>query len=289
MNISIIGAGRAGTALAYLLQKKGDNISAVASRSQESLNRAKKYLDSHFTHNIFEAASRGELIILSVNDDNISSVCMNLADNEAFKENSVVAHLSGALGLNVLEPAKRIGCHVGSLHPIQTLADVDGAIANLPGSYFGLTGEEHSVEVLREVISKLGGIAVEVKDEDKALYHAAACVASNYLVAMTYAAGKLYQKSTRGQSIDLSALWPLIEGTVANLKRSGPVKALTGPLSRGDIKTIEKHLTSINNKTPEWSNFYRNLGLATCQVIKERKDLSLEKIEQLEEILRKEI
>lgn len=288
MDVVIIGAGRAGSALAYLLQKNGYNIKAVSSRSQESLIRAKKYIESHFILDNDAAARKGDLVIISVNDDNIASVCAELAAKDSFKKKAIVIHLSGALGLDVLEPARERSCLVGSLHPIQTLSDVDNAISNLPGSSFGITAEGKALEVLIEIVDKIKGKVVIVKDEKKALYHASACIASNYLVAISYAAAELYNISTSQNISNFEDFIPLVEGTVSNLARRGPVQALTGPLARGDINTIRQHLAAIKENAPEWLDFYKNLGLATCKIVEKRNDISNQRLIEMQELLRKE-
>lgn len=268
---SIIGAGRVGIALGYLISQKGFTVGAVGSRSQSSLEKAKEYLPQAFlTNDLSEAARKGDVVFLAVKDEAIPLVAEKIAREGGFKKNQVVFHLSGALTTDVLKSAKEKGAIVATLHPIQTLASVELAIDSLPGSIFGFCGEKEAREVAEEIVWALEGRMVEIGEDLKPAYHAAACIASNYLVALVYVALELYQLAGLSYVQAHQALLPLLKGTVSNLEKANPVEALTGPIARGDLKTIEKHLKTLKNVWPEIVPFYCQLGKITVQIAREK-------------------
>lgn len=283
--LAIIGAGKVGTAIGHILQEQGFDIVAVASRSQESLDRTQGFISGFKTQNAVEAAKRADLILITTNDDQVEGVCQQIARNMGVVPGNVVFHVSGALSTGVLEAAKAEGADIGSIHPLQSFATVEGAIRQLPGSVFGVTAEENIMPLAVEIVEALGGTAVRVRDEDKALYHAAACVASNYFVALVHCAQNIYASLGVSQDIALRALLPLIKGTLANIESQGTAKALTGPIARGDIGPIEEHLTGFAAKIPEKERLYCELGKYTTLVALEKGTISEETQRKFHELL----
>jgi len=143
---------------------------------------------------------------------------------------TVVAHCAGSLGLDVLGGHHR----VGSVHPLVALPSPDLGAARLVGAWFGVAGDP----LVRDVVGALDGHPVEVPDADRALYHAAAVVASNHLVALL---GQV-ERIAAGAGVPLAAYLDLVRGTVDNVAVLGPRVALTGPVARGDWDTVARHL-----------------------------------------------
>lgn len=265
--IAIIGAGKVGTALGYLLSQAGFPVVAVGSRSLNSLKKARKYLpQAYLTLNLSEAAKRGEVVFLSVKDEAISPVAKKIAAEGGFRKGQFVFHLSGALKAKALKSAEEKGASIASLHPIQTLASIELAIANLPGSIFGFSGKDEARKEALKIVKALNGKMFTVNDNFKSAYHAAACIGSNYLVTLAFAALKLYQLSGLTEKQSRQALLPLLEGTIKNLKKTDPVEALTGPIARGDLKTVEAHLKTLKKIFPEILPFYCENGKITAQI-----------------------
>jgi len=282
---AIIGAGKVGTAIGHILQKKGFNIVAVASRSQESLDRAQEFIYGYKTQNVVEAAKLADAILITTNDDQVEPVCRKIAQYGGFDSEDIVFHVSGALSTDVLNTARAFGAKGGSVHPLQSFATVEGAVCHLPGSVFGITAEEEILPLAREIVEALGGSAVVVKDENKALYHAAACVASNYFVSLIHFAQSIYGDLGVSKEIALKALLPLIKGTLANIESQGTAAALTGPIARGDMGPIKKHLTAFDGKIPEKKKLYCELGKYTTLVALEKGTISEDKQKELYQIL----
>ena len=283
--VAIIGAGRVGTAVGCILQQKGLNVAAVASRSEGSLERAERYISGFKTHDAVAAAKPADTIFITTNDDQIEPLCQQIAEDGGFEPGDVVFHMSGALPTTVLNSAKESGALVASIHPLQSFATIEGAISKLPGSVFGITAEESVLPLAREIVEALDGTAVVVKDEDKALYHAAACAASNYFVGLIHFAQSLYGQLGIPEDVALQALLPLIKGTLANMESQGTVAALTGPIARGDIDPLKKHLAAFEKKLPEKEKLYCELGKYTTLVALEKGTISKAKQRELYQLL----
>lgn len=249
----IIGGGRVGTAVGHLLQRAGEEVKAIACRSLESLERAGEYLPGAFlTTDVVKAARKGNVLVITTPDDLIADTCLTLSSAGAVRKGYHVVHMSGALGLDVLESAEDIGASTACVHPLQTFADVRGAVRRIPGSVFAVTVRDPAILAWAEsLVHKLGGEPVYLQEEDKILYHIGAVVASNLLVALEHAAELVYQEIGMHGERALKALLPLVEGTVDNLRRLGTERALTGPVARGDIGVLRRHLEYMEREGKE--------------------------------------
>jgi predicted short-subunit dehydrogenase-like oxidoreductase (DUF2520 family) len=245
-NISILGCGKVGTALGMLAARAGAPVVAVASRRRcqakkaaEAIGGAVRVLDMR------EAAAIGGLILLTVSDDAIAPVCAELARAKAFWPDAVVAHCSGALASDVLAPARACGCSAGSMHPLQTFPTVVSAVQRMPGTHFFVEGDGKAVESLEEFVRAVGGRPSRIAAEDKALYHAAASMACNYLVALLEGAARLAEGAGIRRNAFLRAVEPLIQATVDNVYGMDAGQALTGPIARGDVETLRRQLGAV--------------------------------------------
>ena len=170
--------------------------------------------------------------------------------------------MSGAHTAQLLEPAADKGAITISVHPIQSFASVEQAITLIPGTYFSIEGDTRGYSFAQEMVEKLGGKHFILDSNSKVLYHAAASVASNYLVGLLKTALDLLAAAGVPEEVRLPAFLPLVEGTLKNTKKLGIPQALTGPISRGDLGTLEKHLDAMK-ELPELLSVYRALGLVT--------------------------
>jgi len=265
--VAIIGAGRVGTALAIRLQEKGYPVAAVASRSTSSADRLARETGAKICQTAAEAARQGELVFLTTPDGSIAPVAEEVAREGGFYPGQFVAHASGALPAAVLEPARTAGATIFSLHPLQSFASPELAVDRLPGSYFTFEGERGALSLARRLVADLEGVLFEIGAAGKPLYHAAACVASNYLVALMQLVYTLAQQAGLPREGIFPAFLPLIQGTLQNVGAVGPVAALTGPVARGDAETIRRHAQVMAKE--EWE-IYRVLGYFTVKIAREK-------------------
>jgi predicted short-subunit dehydrogenase-like oxidoreductase (DUF2520 family) len=283
LKLGFIGAGTVGTALAARLSQSGYPIVAVASRSQES---AQKLSDAIGYCPVFDSnqaiADNAELIFITTPDDAIAPVVAEIN----WHPGQSVIHCSGADSVASLEPARKAGAEVGAFHPLQTFASVEQAIDNMPGSTFALEAEEPLLATLKEMASALGGNWVVLKASDKVLYHASAVIACNYLVTLVKLAGDLWQTFDVSPPQATQALLPLLRGTLHNIETIGIPNCLTGPIARGDIGTINKHLDALTETAPHLLPTYRELGLQTVPIALAKGKIDQSQAKELQTVLK---
>jgi predicted short-subunit dehydrogenase-like oxidoreductase (DUF2520 family) len=283
--VAILGVGKVGAAVGFFLRKAGYPIAAVAARSMASASRGAEFTGGAVFDNYTEAAKRGSFIQITTVDDAIAPVCERIAREGAVGPGKKVVHMSGACGLDVLRSAKDTGASVACIHPIQSFADVRNAIENIPGSSFGVTADGNIGPWALQVVQDLGGRSFIIADADKPLYHAAACMASNYLVTLMYLVEGIYQRIGLDGDDALRAFWPLVRGTIRNIEAKGTVQSLTGPISRGDVGTVKKHVEALAEKIPDLDGLYRTLGLRAADVGFKKGTLSAEKVQEIKTLL----
>jgi predicted short-subunit dehydrogenase-like oxidoreductase (DUF2520 family) len=281
LKLGFIGAGTVGTALAARLNGRGYAIVAASSRSR---NSAQNLAQSVNGCRVFESqgvAGAAELVFITTPDDAIAGVASQLK----WRPGQGVIHCSGADSTAILQPAKEAGAQVGVFHPLQTFASVKEAMENMPGSTFALEAEEPLLKKLKDMAAALGGHWVELKAGDKVLYHAAAVIACNYLVTLTKLATDLWQTFDVPPQKANQALLPLLRGTIHNIDTVGIPQCLTGPIARGDVGTIKKHLDALEQAAPHLVSTYRELGLQTIPIAVAKGRIDKNQAEELRVIL----
>jgi predicted short-subunit dehydrogenase-like oxidoreductase (DUF2520 family) len=284
--VCIVGAGKVGSTLALALQNKGYRIVGVASRRLESARRLAARLGCPAGTRPEEHAREAEVVLITTPDRVIAEVAAVIQSRGGFVPGQLVAHTSGATPAEVLAPARVSGAVVVSIHPLQSFADPDLALRRLPGCYFGLEGDAAGVQWARRLVTDLGGIPIQIKPAQKALYHAAACVASNYMVAVIHLATEMLGRCGLPPEMAQEALRPLIEGTWQNIQEVGAVRALTGPVARGDMPTLAWHLAALGRRGREFEEVYRVLGAYTAEVARQQGALSPARARETKAFLR---
>jgi len=263
-DISIVGAGVVGTALGIAAVRAGYRIVAVASRSEEAARKAAGVLGENVrVCSAAEAAGLGELVLLTVPDDVIASVAKQLAAAGAIKAGQIVAHCSGALASDVLSPLADAGGLTASMHPLQTFPSVLIAVDCLAGAHCFCEGDPRALSDVMQLAGDIGCVPIELAADRKALYHAAACMACNYLATLQEAAIATAILAGIDPEPARRALAPLVAATVDNIANLGPAKALTGPIARGDVSAVAGHLAALDAVDTELAALYRHLGRRT--------------------------
>jgi predicted short-subunit dehydrogenase-like oxidoreductase (DUF2520 family) len=282
---AIIGTGMVGTAIGFLLKKAGYKITAIADKSPAALKRARLYTRGEISHSPQEVVQKADCILITTPDDAISSACKEIALCPAIK-NKLVLHMSGAGDLDLLDAAKKAGAAVASIHPLQSFSSIDQAIKNIPCSYFAITADKKATASARNIVRDLGGIPFLISSDQKPLYHAAACIASNYLVALMNTVESIYQAIGLNEKDAKKAYLPLVYGSLRNIESSGSAPSLTGPIARGDFGTIKKHITAINKNLPQYSSLYSSLGLITVKVAQQKGTLNARQAKTINAVLK---
>lgn len=280
--VGFIGAGTVGTALAVRLSQQGYQIIAVYDPVLAAAQRLVKAVpDCQIYPKAQDVADNADLVFITTPDDFIPQV----ADEVNWRPGQTVVHCSGAASAEVLIPAKKQGAKVGCIHPLQTFASINQAIENLPGSMFAIEAEEPVLSTLKEIARALQGKWLELKAEDKALYHASACIACNYFYTLVKMAADLWQKFGLNTAEATQAMLPMLRGALNNLGNVGLPKALTGPIARGDLVTIRKHLAALEKKAPDLLPLYKELGLWTIPIGLAKGTLDPKQAEELRVLL----
>lgn len=286
--IVIIGSGKVGTAIGYLLRSAGYSICGVYDQSIQAAQTAIPYTGGRVCTIQELADIKADGIFITTVDDAIAAVCKSLVQERAINPGSKVIHMSGAGSIELIGSARSQGAFVASIHPVQSFADTENAISRIPGSLFGITADNEIKNWSVKLVEDLGGIPFFVDESDKPLYHAAACMASNYLTTLLFMVIDIYKTLGLTQDNAIKAFQPLVRGTLSNIENKGAVQALTGPIARGDIGTIEKHLKILHEKLPQYLKVYCELGIITIDVGLLKGSIDNAKAEDISKLLKGE-
>jgi len=246
--VGVIGAGRAGTAMAVALARAGHRVVAASAVSSQSLARVERSLPGTAVLRPEQVVTKADLVLLTVPDDALPGLVSGLAATEVPMEGRLLAHASGRHGLAVLEPAARRGALPLALHPVMTFAGRPEDVARLAGTAFGVTAPDTLRPVAEALVLEMGGEPVWVPEQARPLYHAALATGANHLVTLVNESLDLLGGA--GVENPARVLGPLLEAALDNALRLGD-GALTGPVSRGDAGTVAGHLASLAEHAPD--------------------------------------
>jgi predicted short-subunit dehydrogenase-like oxidoreductase (DUF2520 family) len=287
--ISIVGAGRMGTALGVALRRAGHHLEVVVTKSAPSARRAAKLIgggaatlaERQLNNAPAVTVSRlvqSDLLLISTPDDALEAVAARLAGTirravaDRGKAQRFVLHTSGAVSSAVLAPLRALGFSVGSLHPLVSVADAAAAQDRFRGAHFCVEGDRAAARVARSLVKELGGHPFTISSEAKPLYHAAATVSSGHVTALFDLALEMLEECGLTKRRARQILAPLLKSTAANLGAQSPSEALTGPFARGDVATVGKHLAAMKaKKMTEAADLYAALGLRAVRLIESTK------------------
>ena len=242
--IAIIGAGRLGTVLAVAVHQAGYRIVACASRSLASAVALARLIPGcRALQSPTMAAQAADVVFLTVPDDAIAVVEAEIP----WTASQLVIHCSGAEPAAILDSALRAGARVAGFHPLQTFADLEGGLANLPASAIGIEADEASWPWLSELARQLDTHPLRISSEHRARYHAASVLVSNGTVGLVALGAELWKTLGIDRDTAVKALLPLLRGTVRNIESLGVPGALTGPVLRGDVGTVQKQSQALSD------------------------------------------
>jgi predicted short-subunit dehydrogenase-like oxidoreductase (DUF2520 family) len=277
--VGIVGAGRAGLGLALALRRAKIPVAGVHGRRDKPVPPGVKLSVGAAPPWLHDVG----VVILAVRDDALGPCVDGLVRSGGLGPGRVVLHLSGALTREVLAPLQVLGAATGSMHPLMTVsAEPAQAASHFRGAAFILEGDLPAVLAADAIVRRLGGIPVTLAPELKPVYHAGAVFASNYLVTMLAAATRLLDAAGIAPQAALAALLPLARATVENVGRAGPAGALTGPIARGDVATLRRHIAALDRRHTE---LYKAVGRETLRLAREA-GLDEEKVELIERMMR---
>jgi predicted short-subunit dehydrogenase-like oxidoreductase (DUF2520 family) len=286
MKIGIIGAGKVGIAMGYVMRRKGLPVAGISDNRKEPLRLARDYLgdDCLYTANNLEVVASADAIAITTQDRAIKGVVAEIDQKARDLKGKVFFHTSGSLGSDILSPLAEKGGALGSLHPLQTFPDIDSAIGVLPDTYIFIEGGDEALPVLETLGSHIGCRVVVIEAKDKVLYHLAAVFVCNLLCALLYSGEGIMEKI----ETTLEPFFPIIRATLQNIEQKGTVTSLTGPIVRGDVDTIRAHVQAMGDMKLH-KNIYGALSRVALEMADKRGILDQETIAALRHILEEDV
>ena len=283
--IGVVGCGRVGRALAIGLKNAGFPVVLLVDKNRRLLFTLQSVFRSTTVAPAIGDWPEVDILILSVHDDAISSLAGELANAGIDLKGAVVAHTSGALTSDVLAPLRETGAFLASMHPVQTFSGARRDVRNLNGIYFALEGDAEALHRLRDLVHGLHGRPFEIRKEDKVRHHLACVMASNYVIALVQVAANLLKPLGLDEEEAKQVLLPLLQASVRNARNRSLAAALTGPISRGDVNTVRRHLELMEKEHPGLLPIYAELGRITVSLAERQVDAPTKALKDISAIL----
>jgi predicted short-subunit dehydrogenase-like oxidoreductase (DUF2520 family) len=297
-SVVIVGPGRLGFALAVALRESSYPIVAFVSSRAEHAKKAARVFNG--TKKLVQAIGvdqlaqlpTSDLIIIATPDDVIEETARRLAECESLRSGPsrnarrrTVLHTSGALSSEVLAPMAQAGFYTGSLHPLVSVSNPRAGANALHGAFFCLEGDKTALKLAGKLVSDFAGKSFSIRPENKALYHAAAVMASGHVVALFDMATQMLAACGLNHGSARRILLPLVESAIANLKVSDTAAALTGTFSRGDVTTVQRHLQAFSQKDLAAAlAVYKLLGLHSVELA-QKNGIDPQVVKQIHKLL----
>ena len=257
--IAIIGPGRAGSALGRALHKAGYSVAAIGGRNPDNVRHLAEELGARACQSPATTIDLADLTILAVPDDVILPLATDMVESLCSAAGKAAVHLSGAQDRAALRPLAQASLRTGVFHPLQTFRRGPEAVGNVAGTYFGIDADGPLRDQLTQLARDLDGHPFDLTGVDRALYHAAAVFAANYPITLLAEAVALASQAGLDGETARPGMTALLAGAVSNLRELAPADAITGPASRGDEGTIQRHLDALKND-PELRRIYQLLA-----------------------------
>jgi predicted short-subunit dehydrogenase-like oxidoreductase (DUF2520 family) len=259
----IAGTGRLAQALGKCLTASGESIDAIGGRNLEHAQAAADFIGNG-CRPLLLSELQCDRVLIAVSDRAIVEVAAGLTGC------AILLHTCGAHGAELLAGVSRNGVGCGSLHPFQTIASPDAGYRVLPGSAFAIDGDPAALAWAEDIVRRLHGVILRIPAQSRAIYHAAAVMASNHVIATLDAATELLNLAGVQEGNALRAIGPIARAVLDNAAECGPVAALTGPVERGDTATVARHLHAIDPASPSVRGLYRAASLQALDMARRR-------------------
>jgi len=263
------------------LRELGWRIGAVTGRSLASARAAVRVMGTGYAQGAPTLQIlNSRVTLIAIPDGAIEGLAKELSEigGDAWHK-KIVLHTSGSLDSSVLQPLADLGASTGSMHPMQTFSEQN--MPDLAKCIFGIDGAQAAVQVARKMIRQMDGVAVRLSGANKAAYHAAGLFACGFVLALMESGTRLLMSQGFKRRQALRALLPLVRQTLNNLERVGPNAAWTGPLSRGDFSTVERHVNALSTGAPEFLDTYQELSRLTARMLSSKSGAMVKQLEEI--------
>ncbi|MCI0706879.1 MAG: DUF2520 domain-containing protein [Ignavibacteriae bacterium] len=288
LRVSIVGAGNVGSAFASLFRSKGIRVLSVISKHRSSARAAARRAEcKRYSDRLSDVHPDTNFLLLAVPDGSIRSIAREIARSAPLDFRRVfVAHTSGALTSEELRPLQELGASTFSFHPIQSFSGTFSRTQQLKAFEkisYGVESSPRTIRFAKHIARRIGGKILHVPKEGKILYHLACVFASNYSVVLFSVVEQLL--NVFGNAASMQHFRRLVETSIENVFRYSSRKALTGPIARGDVATVQAHLQSLVGRNKHIRHAYNVLGRLAFELAKREKKLSPAQIRALKAIL----
>ena len=273
---NFIGCGKLGKTIAYLLVKNNlIQIPNIYCRTLKSCQNAIQFIGQGEICLDLNLLKPADIYFICTPDDVIEKICKQLIEVHKPNKNAIFVHFSGLLTSDILKSARDCGYHIGSLHPIKSFALPQENIKNFEGTFCAFEGAVYTFKLIENMFQKIGANIFTLQKEYKPLYHAAAVFSSNYLITLANIAKQCFEQAGVSGEIAKNIIVSLMQGTLNNLGKVNHISdALTGPLQRGDINSIEAHIDALNFNS-NFKDAYGGLGKLTLEMTEHKPELKL--------------
>ena len=284
----LIGAGRAGRALAMAMSRVGYHFTWIGSKhGKEACRLAKQIGVRNCGIGVEGLAGTAEFLIIAVPDDEIVRVASEALAAGVITHDTIAAHLSGALPSNILGDMRAVGAAVMAFHPSQTFTPESDPEMVFHTICFDIEGDDVACALGECIAQDLGATSIRLTPQQRILSHLAMTVASNYTVSIIHMAEEIMMSANIPGEVAQKMLLPLFLNTAHNIATFGTLTALTGPVSRGDDAIIRKHLSVLDSYEDTYKNVYTALGHIALRMAVKRGDVSGTKAEEIIKLLEK--
>lgn len=267
LTLSCIGAGRAGKTLCRLFAEQQSefdlSIQQIINRSESSAAEAISFIGQGQAAASFDNLLAADIWLIATPDNEIETVSERLAQSAVLRKGDIVFHCSGSLSSQIISSqalsSSADSVYRASVHPIHSFAHPQNSLTDFAGSSCGVEGDQQACDILTALFTAIGGRCFTLNADKKVLYHAATVMACNNLISLLSLSQQMLEAADVESAAADNILQPLIENSLNNYFHSGGAAALTGPISRGDSKTVEAHIESLKAH-PDWQRIYSNLG-----------------------------
>jgi predicted short-subunit dehydrogenase-like oxidoreductase (DUF2520 family) len=204
--------------------------------------------------------------MVSAPDDAIVACCEQLCRTGVLRSGTIVFHCSGSLPSTALDPARRHNAWIASAHPVKSFAEPEAAVETFAGTFCALEGDPHACEVLRDALQRCGAVPFSVTLQSKTNYHAATVFVCNYLAALMEVGLRCFEKAGVPRETAVKVAEPLMRETVDNLVKLGPIRALTGPIARGDVSVVARQTEALGEWDAHIRDLYKALGRVALEL-----------------------
>jgi predicted short-subunit dehydrogenase-like oxidoreductase (DUF2520 family) len=262
IGIGIVGLGRVGLSMTLGIQEAGYTLTALLDRNQRKLDNTIAMLDPRKGKPGTEPDHLGScgLIIIAVQDSEIASVAGMLSSGNRLNPGAVIVHTCGARSVDVLQSCQQKGAHIGVMHPIRSFPGSDIGHVSLNGCWFGVRGDQESVDVTTRLAADLNGRAIEIDESRYMSCHLSFVLSSSYIMALEMTALQLLIDSGIPRTEARDIVTSLTESARANMTVDTPEQVLSGPLIRNDTETIRAHLDVIGRQHEELMDVYKSIA-----------------------------